>query len=174
MKKTKRRLVLGVIIVLIATMGGLTFLFHKGKKLKNTDEFVQELKSRNYVIDSIEDVPTDKVRWFSGSQKVINGSNMELSVFEFGSEKEAITEAGKVSNDGFKIKEPANKALNTQNGVTTPMVAYISWSDNPHFYRSGSIIVLYCGTNLKVQYDLNRILGSQFAGLKWYIPGRKH
>lgn len=174
MKKTKRRLVLGVMIVLIATMVGLTFLLHKGKNLKNIDEFVQELKSRNYVIDSIEDVPTDKVRWFSGSEKVINGSNMELSVFEFGSEKEAIIEASKVSNDGFKIEEPANKILKTQDGRTSPMAAYISWSDNPHFYRSGSIIVLYCGTNLKIQYDLNRILGSQFAGLKWYIPGRKH
>lgn len=90
MKKTKRRLVLGVIIVLIATMGRLAFLFHKGKNLKNTDEFVKELKSRNYVIDSIEDVPIDKVRWFSGNQKVINGSDIELSVFEFGSEEEAI------------------------------------------------------------------------------------
>jgi hypothetical protein len=107
--------------------------------------------------------------WFSGNQKMIKSSNIELSAFEFSSEEEALNEASKVSRDGLKIEAPTN----TQNGGAAPLAVYISWSDNPHFYTSGKLIVLYCGTNLKVQYDLNRIIGRQFAGFKWYVPGRK-
>lgn len=174
MGKTKKRLVFGIVVILIATVGGLVFLFHRGKNLKSADEFVKELKSRNYTIDSIEDVPKTKMSWFSGNQKVIKSSNIELSVYEFSSEEEAVNEASRVSKDGFKIDAPKSAAGNTQNGEATPLAVYISWGDNPHFYRSGRLIVLYCGTNLKAQYDLNRILGRQFAGFKWYIPGRKH
>jgi hypothetical protein len=174
MWKTKKHLVFWIVIILIVTVAGLAFLFHKGKDLKNTDEFVKELKSRNCTIESIEDVSKDKMSWFSGNQKMIKSSNIELSVFEFSSEEEALDEASKISKDGFKIETPSNAAGNTQNGGTAPLAVYIGWGDNPHFYRSGNLIVLYCGTNLKVQYDLNRILGSQFAGFKWYIPGRKH
>jgi uncharacterized protein YxeA len=47
MEKTKKRLVFWIVIILMVTVAGLAFLFHKGKDLKNTDEFVKELKSRN-------------------------------------------------------------------------------------------------------------------------------
>lgn len=174
MGNTKKRLVSRIVIILIVAGAGVAFLFHKSKNLKNTDEFIKELKSRKYTIESIEDLPKDKMSWFSANRKMIKSSNIELSVYEFSSEEEAKNGASKVSKDGFKIEAPANSAGNTPNGGAAPLAVYISWGDNPHFYRSGKLIVLYCGTNLKAQYDLSRILGSQFAGLKWYIPGRKH
>ncbi|MCM0648884.1 hypothetical protein NBE98_10900 [Clostridium swellfunianum] len=174
MGKLNKRSVLWIAIILLGTVAWLDFLFHKGKDLQNTDEFVKELKSRNYILESIEDVPKDKVSWFSGNQKMIKSSNMELSVFEFSSEEEAINEANRVSKDGFKINASSNVERNTKNGEAVYLVTYLSWGDNPHFYRSGKLIVLYCGTSLKLQYDLNKILGKQFAGFKWYVPGRKH
>jgi hypothetical protein len=133
MKKTKKLFIVGVVIILLTTTGGLTFLFNKGKDFKGTDEFVKELKSRNYTVESILDVPKDKVRWFSGDTKILNISNIELSVFEFSSEEIAKNEASKVSKDGFGIHAPVNIAGNTQNGGAVPLVIYISWSDNPHF-----------------------------------------
>lgn len=173
MNKIKKPLLMGIVIILIVTVVGIVFIFHRGKNLKNTDEFVKELKSRKYTIESIEDVARDRSSWFSGNQKWIKCSNIKLAVFEFNSEEEAIHEASKVSKDGFKVEAPTGTVVNSQNGSSC-LAVYLDWGDNPHFYRSGNLIVLYCGTNLKVQYDLNRILGRQFAGLKWYIPGRKH
>ncbi|ERI93596.1 hypothetical protein HMPREF1982_01578 [Clostridiales bacterium oral taxon 876 str. F0540] len=168
MGEKKKRVILGIIIVLIVTLTGLNLLLHKGRNLKSTDEFVKELKSRNYKVESIEDVTKNRMSWFSGNEKIIKCSNIELLVFEFTSVEEASNEASRVSKDGFKIKPLPNAS------GSTPLAVYIGWGDNPHFYRSGKLIVLYCGTNLKVQYDLNRILGRQFAGFEWYIPGKKH
>lgn len=169
----ERKSLLLWIAIIIVIAAGLAFIFNKGKNLKSADEFVKELKAKKYTIESVEAVPKAKISWFSGSQKVIKCSNTELSVFEFSSEEEAIREANKVSKDGFQIKSPVRSVVNTQNDGAVPLVTYVSWSDNPHFYRSGKLIVLYCGTNLKVQYDLKLILGSQFAGFKWYVPGKK-
>jgi beta-lactamase regulating signal transducer with metallopeptidase domain len=169
-KITVKRLVFGVVTILLIVMVGLTDGLHNGKNLKTADDLVKELKSRKYTIESVEDVLDRRARWFSGNQKFIKASNAELAVFEFNNEQEAINEASKVSKDGFSITAPSNE---DRYGNTPYYVAYLSWGDNPHFYRSGNLIVIYSGANLKVQYDLKNILGSQFAGYKWYIPGRK-
>lgn len=169
-KITVKRLVLGIVVILLIVMIGLTDGLHYGKNLKNADDLVKELKSKRYTIERVEDVPDRRVSYFSGNHKFIKTANAQLEVYEFNNELEAVNEASKVSKDGFSITAPSNE---DRYGNTPYYMANLDWGDNPHFYRSGNLIVIYSGANLKVQYDLKSILGSQIAGLKWYIPGRK-
>ncbi|MFA9396773.1 MAG: hypothetical protein ACERKV_00710 [Clostridiaceae bacterium] len=41
----------------------------------------------------------------------------------------------------------------------------IDWVSEPHFYKSGNIIVQYIGTNEEIISLLEDILGEQFAGI---------
>lgn len=170
MKKINRPLLIRFIIILIVTAVGVTFTSHKGKNLKSTDEFVKELKSKKYTVENVEDIVDRRHSLFSGNHKSIKAANVGLEVYEFNNEQEAINEAGKISEDGFSVTSPS---FEDKDGNKPYYVAYLDWGDNPHFYLSGNLIVIYSGTNLKVQYDLNRILGSQIAGFKWYRPSRK-
>ena len=38
------------------------------------------------------------------------------------------------------------------------------WVDDPHFYHSGKLIVLYLGSDQSILTALEAILGPQFAG----------
>jgi hypothetical protein len=42
----------------------------------------------------------------------------------------------------------------------------VSWASFPHFYKKGSLIVLYAGEDGNVMSDLEEIFGEQFAGYK--------
>jgi len=78
---------------------------------------------------------------------VISVDGSEVQVFEYPSEEEALLAAGTISSDGGSI------------GTTM-----VSWIEAPHFFRSGSLIVLYVGEEDLVVETLKVVLGPQIAG----------
>jgi hypothetical protein len=76
---------------------------------------------------------------------LLNGES--LYAFEYASANEAVADAGRIALDGYSV------------GMTQ-----ISWISEPHFYRSGAVIVLYVGKQADTLALLQRVLGQQIAG----------
>ena len=70
-----------------------------------------------------------------------------IHVWEFPSEDEAAAGTATVGPDGFSVGR-----------------AFVDWTDSPHFYSSGSLIVLYVGNDVGILTLLERVVGDQFAG----------
>ena len=79
--------------------------------------------------------------------KTISINGESLQVFEYASESDAEAQAKQVDPKGSSV------------GTTM-----INWVDDPHFYRSGRLIVLYVGKNPDVMKALEDTIGPQFAG----------
>ena len=75
----------------------------------------------------------------------VNGSKVQ--VFEYPSIKEAQSEADQVAPDGSSVG-----------------TSIMFWVAGPHFYSSGTLIVLYVGDDAALQTLLEGALGPQFAG----------
>jgi hypothetical protein len=76
----------------------------------------------------------------------INGTE-DIQVFEYPSGEEMESDASQIAPDGGSI------------GTTM-----INWVDNPHFYKSGRILILYIGNNETILSLLEKVMGKQFAG----------
>jgi hypothetical protein len=117
------------------------------KETYDLDQFVNELKSKKLkpeVID-IEEITLHT------EAKRVNLKDEELTVYIFES-SDAMEKASKgIDPMGSKI----------DNGSST---MFVSWSSKPHWYKKGSIIVLYVGENKEIISDLNSIFGRRFAG----------
>jgi len=85
--------------------------------------------------------------FFTAKAKVLRiGDSGEAQVYEYASEERAAAEAARVNADGSI-------------GTSMPM-----WIAPPHFFRKGSLIVLYLGSDERTLSTLQRLLGAQFAG----------
>ena len=76
---------------------------------------------------------------------VVEGGDVQ--VYQFASEEAATEHAAKVSPTGSTI------------GTSS-----MHWMAPPHWFRRGSTIVNYLGSNAKVLAELERLMGKQFAG----------
>ena len=76
---------------------------------------------------------------------VLNSEN--LYVFEYESSAATTSEASRIGPDGTSI------------GATQ-----VTWISDPHFYRSGRLIVLYVGREASILALLQDVLGPQIAG----------
>ena len=76
---------------------------------------------------------------------VVNAEN--LYAFEYETESGAAAEGGRIAPDGASV------------GTTQ-----ISWASDPHFYRTGRVVVLYVGRQSSTLGLLQRMLGQQIAG----------
>lgn len=85
--------------------------------------------------------------FFSVSGKMISIAGADVQVFEYATTADAARAAAPVSPDGSSV------------GGSKPM-----WIGDPHFFRSGRVVVLYVGDDAKVLRALTRALGKQFAG----------
>jgi hypothetical protein len=93
--------------------------------------------------------------FFSAAGRLLLVNGLEVRVFGFETSKAATAAAAAVSSDGYSIG--ANEG-----GTTT--VSQIEWVDTPHFYRRGSLIVLYLGKDSATLKLLDALIGRQFAG----------
>jgi hypothetical protein len=87
-------------------------------------------------------------RLFLTPEHVVRIDHQELHVFQYGSG--AKLEQVSISPDGTGISSKDGTAI-------------IEWTQ-PHFYRSGRILVLYLGDTPVTLETLNLLLGPQFAG----------
>jgi hypothetical protein len=75
----------------------------------------------------------------------VNGQESQVYVFDTPQAMESAT--AQVAADG------------SSNGTTTP-----SWTDDPHFYKAGSLLIVYVGKDQKILDILSEAFGPQFAG----------
>ena len=85
--------------------------------------------------------------FFSVPGKVLTLNGEEIQVYEYPAPEAAEADAGSVSADGGTV------------GTTV-----VDWISTPHFFRSGTTIVIYVGESQDVLNALQSLLGSQFAG----------
>jgi len=85
--------------------------------------------------------------YFKGSGTEIRVNGETVQVFEYQTPDAAEEDADMISLDGTTIGD-----------------SQIAWVDEPHFYRSGRLLVLYVGTTAPVLDALEDELGAQIAG----------
>ncbi len=87
------------------------------------------------------------IGFFSVDAQVLNAYGEDISVFEYDSTDDALTDIDEWG-------------LTPEGQFQTVMV---TWIDTPHFYQTGSLIVLYVGSNSDITTMLEDLLGPQIA-----------
>ena len=85
----------------------------------------------------------------------VNGSKVE--VFDYPSLEEAQSQGDQVGPGGSSF-------VLTPDGSGGASSIMVTWPAGPHFYISGTLIVLYVGDDVALQTLLEEALGPQFAG----------
>lgn len=93
--------------------------------------------------------------FFSAPGRLLTVNGAQIRVLHFASAPDASAAAGAVSPDGYSVGASAGN-------LTT--ITQVGWVSRPHFYRSGSLIVLYVGDNGPTRQLLKATLGPPFAG----------
>jgi len=112
---------------------------------------ISELGSRGV---SVQDKESASEPFFSAPGRLLLLNGQEVRVFGFASEGEATAVAKAVSPDGYSV--------GASGGLTT--VTQVDWVAKPHFYRSGSLIILYVGDDAAIRQLLSAAVGPPFAG----------
>lgn len=148
MTKSIKKLILITLSLLILT----TFIGCDNKKgSKSTfgiDQFTKQMKDKNYSF-KVENVPKD--HFLPATRKMIVIDKEMVFIFLYANDKEAKADSKRIDTMGASYTNGSHSVQ-------------VSWSLDPHFYRKGSIIVQYVGSNKKIISDLNDIMGKQFAG----------
>lgn len=94
-------------------------------------------------------VPAEEVDqpFFTVPGKLIKIGDEDVQVFQFSDAAAASRQAALISPDG--------------SSVGTSM---IHWIGSPHFFRKGTLLVLYVGDSEEMKKALEKSLGQQFAG----------
>ncbi len=108
------------------------------------DELVAALRSNGSAVQSLDPISQP---FFEPEGQVISVDGYEVQVFEYSNEEDALSAAETIASDGSSI------------GTTM-----VSWIEAPHFFRSGSLIVLYVGEEDAIVEALQGVLGPQIAG----------
>ena len=85
--------------------------------------------------------------FFAPQGRVLTVNDGEVQAFEFPSVEEANTVAATISPSGSSIG-----------------TSMVGWVAPPHFYKAGTLIVIYVGSDEDVINLLKAAMGSQFAG----------
>jgi len=108
------------------------------------EELVAALRDNGSAVESLDPISQP---FFLPEGQVISVDGHQVQVFEYSSEEDASSAAETISSDGGSI------------GTTM-----VSWVEAPHFFRSGSLNVLYVGEDDAAVEDLQAVLGPQIAG----------
>ena len=114
------------------------------RSVSTYDELVAALRDMGSAVESLNPISQP---FFVPEGRVIRVDGSEVQVFEYPSEDDALSAAGTISSDGGSIG-----------------TSMVSWIEAPHFFRSGSLIVLYVGEKDPVVEALQVVLGLQIAG----------
>lgn len=107
----------------------------------------RELDNLNYKYD-IKDIDSDML---SDKAKSISLGNDTLTIYEFNNYTEMMESSNGIDTYGSTVK-----CGNTE--------SKIEWISTPHWFRRGSIIILYVGDNTELIKTLESIVTPQFAG----------
>lgn len=113
-------------------------------KIESTNDLINSLKKSNYKIDS---ATQEKSMFLKGSLTAIKTGTDIISVYEYKDNQQMETDSKTISSDGSRVGN-----------------AIVDWTNLPHFYKSGNILVIYVGNNNEMIEALKKLLGKQFAG----------
>jgi len=85
--------------------------------------------------------------FFTVKGRILKMNGADVQVFEYKSTEAMEADAAQVSPDGGSVE-----------------MSMITWMATPHFFKSGSVLVLYVGDNAAILNLLKGALGEQFAG----------
>ncbi len=106
--------------------------------------FLEDLHAQGI---TVEEAGAVEHPFFPVSGKLIRVGGQDVQVFEFASGADADAAAASIDAGGSAIG-----------------TSLVTWVATPHFYRAGSIIVLYVGDDEMVVEQLTSLLGAQIAG----------
>jgi hypothetical protein len=103
---------------------------------------------------TVQDKGSASEPFFSAPGRLLLVDGQEVRVFRFASDGDAIAVANAVSPDGYSV--------GASGGLTT--VSQVDWVAKPHFYQSGTLIILYVGDDAATRQLLSADVGPPFAG----------
>jgi hypothetical protein len=129
-----------LLFCLLVVVGGEA----RGEPVRDYTSLVDTLRAAGVVVKPGGEVVQP---FFAVPGKVIKVFGEDVQVFQYAHETEAEAQAAQVSPDGSTV------------GTTT-----IHWMGPPHFYKRGTLLVVYVGDKHQVLKALDDVLGQQFAG----------
>lgn len=115
-----------------------------GAPVETYEELTAALGHRGSTVNTLESIEQP---FFEPVGQGLEVDGHQIQVFEYASVEDALAAAQGISADGSSI------------GTTM-----VSWVETPHFFTSGTLIVLYVGDAQTVLETLQAIMGPQIAG----------
>ena len=143
--KNKRYVLIIVSLILFTMILGCT---NKEKNLYTVENFIAEMKEKGYDLE----VSSASKSIYEGERKRAKiNENDAIDIYIYESIKDMEEDAARIEDEGSTYRGEKEEVK-------------IDWASYPHFYKKGSIMVLYVGENEKIINDLNGVLGGQFIG----------
>ena len=113
-------------------------------EVEELDGLVEALQAEGADVE-----PGDSIEqpFLSVQGQIIKVNGADVQVFEYASAEDLGLEASQVSEDGSSIG-----------------TSMVGWVADPHFYRSGRLLILYVGEDRTVIDLLESVVGPQFSG----------
>ncbi|MBI2185230.1 MAG: hypothetical protein HYU39_09780 [Thaumarchaeota archaeon] len=119
-----------------------------GGPVKDYVSLVDTLRAKGLKVEPAERIYQP---FFTMQAQVILVDGHSVQVYEYPDESTMNAEASKVSSDGGSIGDDGKTMM-------------ISWIEQPHFYKTGKIMVIYVGRDPTILAALDSTIGTQFAG----------
>jgi hypothetical protein len=136
-------IVLGALALLACDSGRSPTAVTSSNQTISAASLVRDLRAGGFEIRLVDTVQQP---FFRPKAEVYRINGDDLQLYEYSDANSAEAEAARVSHNG---------AI----GGSMPL-----WIAPPHFYRKGSLIAIYLGSNPRVMQALTRARGPQFAG----------
>ena len=114
--------------------------------LSSANALAEQLRQHGATVTIGEVLPTSSYPFFSTRARLVSLNANDVVVFVYPSASAADADSAKVAADGTSVG-----------------TSKISWIAPPHFYRSGTLVVIYAGTSAAALQPLTAVLGPQFA-----------
>lgn len=150
MRKLDNRIIVFVTALFMISLFVGCSIENSSQSTFSIEQFEDAMKKKGYNFE-IKDVQQD---FLPTTRKRMIIDDKAIDIYIFSNNKKMESEAIHIDSGGCSY----------DNGSKSVKVSWISFS---HFYKKGSIIVLYVGEDKKVMSDLKDIFGEQFAG---YTP----
>lgn len=110
------------------------------------DQFLQALRQQGFSVSRDGEIPASVMGFFSVPAQLVRVNDALVHAFAYPTAAAAAAEAALISKDG----QPS------------PLVS-VFWNSTPHFYRQGSLVVLYTGCSAEIIQALQATVGAPIA-----------
>lgn len=148
----KKRIVFCIIFIVFAVV---LCSISINEDASTIDEIIAALEKEGYQV-AVKEADKSILRGARYCLTVNQNPDVVVTVYVYGSTKEAQVDAETITLDGFGIER--NGTL----GIAESM--QISWVDAPHFFLYKNCIVQYIGMDFELLQLLYHLCGSQIAG----------